>query len=140
MKKQSISAFLDVKKLLISAKWFYRQQKSLNLSIFWIFFRQGITVLSFINAQYVLQILVYSIVWRGVLAPHPHPSILQQPWKCPSWIGLKLYFFMRVKCISNYFWHYYDSILCEKKDRLCKVYYSILWSRTFLRKLKNIVT
>ena len=84
---QSVSVFLDIKKF---AFFPWKMLMSAELKgcatwyIFWIFFRWGITVPSFIISGYVSQILGRGPFCRSP----PPPRIRDQPQKDPSWIGL----------------------------------------------------
>ena len=59
-------------------EWHNPYSVSLDLYVFWIFFRQGITLPNFIMVGYVRQTLGE----EGLFAP-----ISEQPQKGPSWIG-----------------------------------------------------
>ena len=79
IKMQSISIFLDIKKL--SAE--YKGCVIRDSYIFWIFFRLGKTVPSFVVVGYVWHFLGRV----GFLTPPNH----EQQQKFPSWIGLIAY-------------------------------------------------
>ena len=106
------------------------QQNSEGVSrdsyIFWIFFRQGITVPILIVAGYVWQIL-----GSGGLFASP---IRKQLRKCPSWIGLKnillepVYF--KEHC-GIYLWLYIYYYSGECLERYLKIIIEILHSLFF---------
>ena len=84
--KSNLYLYFSIKQILpISGEKCSCQQKSTGVSldsyIFWIFFRQGLTVSSLIIAEYVRQIL-----GRGLFGF----PICEQPRKGPSWLGLNL--------------------------------------------------
>ena len=85
LKRNLYLYFLIKQKLLISVKKYWRQQNSKGVSrdlyIFWSFFRQVMTVPSFMNVGYVWDILGK---WAFL------PPIREQARKVPSLIGLTL--------------------------------------------------
>ena len=86
VKIQSLSIFLNITKLGDFWQKYWCQQNSKGVScdfyIFWTFFKQGISVPSFIIFCRILQIL-----GRGSLTIPP--PIHEQQRKGPSWIGLR---------------------------------------------------
>ena len=85
LKRNLYLYFLIKQKLLISVKKYWRQQNSKGVSrdlyIFWSFFRQVMTVPSFMNVGYEWDILGK---WAFL------PPIREQAWKVPSLIGSTL--------------------------------------------------
>ena len=83
-----ICSFWYNKSCWFSVKKCWYQQNltvvSRNWYIFWIFFMQGITVLSVIIVGYVWQLL-----WKVRFFAPPPVSIREQSGKGPSWRGLK---------------------------------------------------
>ena len=73
---------ISSQKMLMSAEI---RGVSLDWYIFWTFFRQGITVPSFIIVGCVTDFRKKG--GEGAFCPSP-PPICEQPQKCPSWIGL----------------------------------------------------
>ena len=80
--------------------------------VFWIFFREGITVPGFIIVRYVWQIL-------GRRAPFcPLPPIREQPRKCPSWIGLiGFYYLLKLLCYYLHLVAFYVSFKYQIKHQ-----------------------
>ena len=94
---QSVFVFLDITKYADFRwkKYWYQQNSSgvsRNLYCFWIFFRQGITVPTFIILRYMWQIL-----GRDLFAPHPWAAR-----KRPSWIGLSANYTNRVIVFDHF--------------------------------------
>ena len=89
---------------------------SRGLYIFWIFLKQGISVPSFIIAEYVRRILGTG-GQKG-----PPPLIREQPRKSPSWIGLKMFHISKQ----------YVAIIMQIKHLLYVNTLDIIWSSFLL--------
>ena len=90
---------------------------SRGLYIFWIFLKQGISVPSFIIAEYVRRIL-----GTGGQKGPPPPLIREQPRKSPSWIGLKMFHISKQ----------YVAIIMQIKHLLYVNTLDIIWSSFLL--------
>ena len=118
---QSISVFSQYSKIC----WFQQNSRGAPRDpyIIWTFFRQGITVLSFIIVGYVWQMLCRG---RGPFCRPPSVSIR----KSPSWIELKV-----MSVTSVYFlihvWRKY-SFLSDFKPINTKSYLAFLLKYAFL--------
>ena len=96
--------------------------------IFWIFFRQGVTVPSFIIVGYMWQILERGPFW---------PPIREQPQKGPSWIGLRANLLQRIIMLTwgyQVYLQFWNSLLLLPLDFYVKTHYVKTWTSSLLKE------